>query len=74
MNKYKVGDVVIISSGQAGTIWHITDGIVAVILRCKDIWYGPEYEIRLPSSKKELKACPIELDKWKKKTIPPKFT
>lgn len=64
MNKYKAGDVVIVATGQAGTIYWITDE-VCVLLRCGDCWYGQEYEIRLPSSKKELKACPIEVkDRW----------
>lgn len=64
MNNYKAGDVVIVSTGQAGTIWFITDKEVGVWLRNGDIWYGQEYEIRFPSNKKELKACPIDVDRW----------
>lgn len=66
MNKYKPGDVVIVKTGQAGSIHWILPEEVCVLLRNGDIWYGPEYEIRFPSSKKELKACPIDVDKWKR--------
>lgn len=65
MNKYKPGDVVIVSTGQAGTVWMITHELV-VLLRNGDIWYGQEYEARFPSSKKELKECPVDLEKWKR--------
>lgn len=63
MDKYKPGDVVIVSTGQAGTVWFVTHEI-GVWLRNGDIWYGPEYEVRFPSSKKELRACPIDVDRW----------
>lgn len=66
MDKYKPGDVVIVKTGQAGTIWWILPHETCVLLRNGDIWYGAEYDIRFPSSKKELKSCPIDVDKWKR--------
>lgn len=66
MSKIKPGDVVIVSTNQAGTVWWIDGEEVAVMLRNKDIWYGFTYEARIPSSKEELDACVIDLDKWQK--------
>jgi hypothetical protein len=63
MSKFKEGDVVIVSTGQAGTVWFVTDE-VGVWLRNGDIWYGPEYSVRFPVNSKELKKCPIDVDKW----------
>lgn len=58
---YKPGDLVIVATGQCGTIWYITDKEIAVLLANLDIWYGPEYEVRFPSSEEELKACPKDV-------------
>lgn len=66
MSKIKPGDVVIVTTNQAGTVWWILDGEVAVMLRNKDIWYGKDYEARIPSSKEELEACVVDLEKWQK--------
>lgn len=66
MNSYREGDVVIVKTGQAGTVYWILPGEVCVLLRNGDIWYGPEYDVRLPSSKKELKNCPVNVDRWKR--------
>lgn len=54
---YKPGDMVIVSTGQCGTVWYITEKEVAVLLANMDIWYGAHYDVRLPSSEEELKAC-----------------
>lgn len=67
MSKYKYGDVVIVKTGQAGTVLHVNDKEMAVLLRNRDIWYGQEYDARFPSSKQELKACPIDVDKWEER-------
>ena len=66
MSKIKPGDVVIVSTNQAGTVWWIENGEVAVMLRNKDIWYGNDYEVRIPSSKEELDSCIVDLEKWQK--------
>lgn len=64
MNEYKEGDVVIVRTGQAGTVYWILPEEVCVLLRNGDIWYGTPYDVRRPSNKKELKACPIDVDRW----------
>lgn len=64
--KYKPGNVVIVSTGQAGTLWWITDKEIAVLLANGDIWYGQLYEIRLPQNDADLKACPRDVPKFVK--------
>lgn len=66
MKKLKPGNVVIVPTKQAGTVWWIEEE-VCVILRNGDLWYGPACDLRFPSSKEELAACPIDIDRWKKK-------
>jgi spermidine/putrescine-binding protein len=66
MKKYKPPQgVVIVSNGQAGTVWYTTESEVVVLLANGDIWYGPSYETRIPSSREELAACPRDINKWK---------
>ena len=66
MSKYKPGDVVIVATGQSGCVWTTENGEIAVILLNSDIWYGPEHDVRVPSSDEELKTCPLNIDKWTK--------
>lgn len=62
METYKPGNMVIVNTtGQCGTVWYITDKEVAVLLANRDIWYGDHWDVRLPSSDQELKACPRDV-------------
>lgn len=68
-DKVRIGDVVIVPTGQTGTLWTLNDDEICVILKNCDLWYGQEYEVRLPSSKKELKACVLNVDRWKGRKV-----
>ena len=48
MNDFVEGVVVIVGSGQAGTIVEVTGRDVWVLLRNGDVWVGPMNQIRLP--------------------------
>jgi len=57
----KLGTVVIVDSGQAGTIWWIEGQEICVGLANCDLWYGYEGQLRIPNNREELKACPKDL-------------
>lgn len=64
MSKYKPGNVVIVDTNQAGTIWWMEGQEVCVLLTCGDIWYGFGTQIRLPKNREELDTCPRELGRF----------
>ncbi len=59
------GDVVILNNtGQAGTLTEfLTSETVQVILRSLEIWHGPVSSCRLPQSREELDAAPLEVER-----------
>lgn len=63
--KHKPGNVVIVITGQAGTIWGI-DTQVAVLLQNGDIFYGNERECWEPTSPEELAGAVLNFDRFKK--------
>ena len=63
--KLKPGTVVMVMTGQAGTIW-AHDTQVAVLLQNGDIWYGIESGCWEPTSPEELAAAKQDFDRFKK--------
>jgi hypothetical protein len=51
--------VIVLSTGQCGTI-HWTNGEEAdVILRCLDVWHGQLKFLRVPADREETDRCPL---------------
>jgi preprotein translocase subunit YajC len=65
MKKFEIGDVVIVGTGQAGTIVSVGKNIEVLLIN-KDIWYGFESQVRYPQDAADLAACPLEFDKYSK--------
>jgi hypothetical protein len=65
VSKFKEGDVVMVSTCQAGTICGFINGVM-VLLQNKDIWYGKESECWEPTSPEELAAAKLDFDRFKK--------
>lgn len=65
MSEFKQGQVVIVDTGQAGTICGSINGVM-VLLRNGDIWYGKENLIRYPQDKDDLEAAILDFDRFKK--------
>jgi hypothetical protein len=66
MNDFKDGDVVIVNSGQAGTLIQ-TGKNVWVFLRNGNIWVGPIHNIRLPQDQADLDSCPLDVPREEEK-------
>jgi len=69
-DKMEIGDVVICETTQAGTIVQKDKEDTWVLLRNGDIWVGLSYNCRLPQSKEDLDACPINVKRLESKPIP----
>lgn len=59
----KTGDVVIVSTGQAGTIILNSADQFQVLLRNGEIWTGPSAQCRLPQDEADLAAAPIDVER-----------
>lgn len=57
----KLGTVVIVETGQAGTVWLIEGQEVVIGLANGDLYYGYLNQLRIPNNREELKACPKDL-------------
>ena len=57
------GTVVIVGTGQAGTIVEMGKD-VWVLLANYNLWIGPFHQIREPQSAEDLAACPLEVDRF----------
>lgn len=65
MNEFNEGMVVIVGTGQAGTIIGISSDQVSVLLANTDLWYGHKGLIREPQSAEDLSAAPFNVDRFK---------
>jgi len=65
---FEEGQVVIVSSSQAGTIIQI-DSSIWVFLANSDIWVGTEHEVRFPQDQADLDACPLNVERLEKPLI-----
>lgn len=64
MNEFVEGDVVIVGTGQAGTVVALGPQL-SVLLANGDMWHGPANMTRLPQDQDDLDAAPREIDKFK---------
>lgn len=69
MDDFEVGNVMICSTGQAGTIIEKIKRDVWILLRNGDIWIGPIGMCRLPQDEVDLNSCPIEVERLEPKII-----
>lgn len=69
MTDFVEGGVVIVSTGQAGTIVESIKRDVWVLLRNGDVWVGPTSHIRYPQDGEDLAACPINVERLEPKII-----
>jgi hypothetical protein len=58
------GSVVICGTSQAGTVVMNAKGDLMVLLTNGNIWFGPSSQCRLPQSREDLDACPLEVDRF----------
>jgi hypothetical protein len=63
--KHTPGTVVMVITGEAGTIW-ANDGQIAVLLQNGNIWYGNDRECWEPTSTEELAGAKQDFDRFKK--------
>ena len=61
--------VVIVSTGQAGTIMQSSAGQLWVLLRNYDVWTGDSNRVRLPQDQADLDACPVDVERLESKRI-----
>ena len=73
MDSFEEGNVVIVSTSQAGTLIQIVKNDVWVLLTNRDIWTGPLHGIRYPQDQADLDAAPLNVERLEeKRTIRPK--
>jgi hypothetical protein len=65
--KFKAGEVVIVSSGQAGTLADVIGKNVWVLLANGDVFVGEDYQIRYPQDKADLENCPLNVERLEPK-------
>lgn len=58
-----VNDVVIVSTGQAGTVFHSEKGMLHVLLANHDIWVGMAHQCYIPMNGEDLVA-PLNVDRF----------
>jgi hypothetical protein len=64
------GDVVIVSTGQAGTYMDDSEQGAMVFLANGDIWYGLYSIMRRPQDDADLAACPENFDRFAQREKP----
>lgn len=64
MRDFQEGDVVIVSTGQAGTYLGGTTENSWVLLANGDIWHGLINMLRKPQDQGDLEACPLDVDRF----------
>jgi preprotein translocase subunit YajC len=69
MSNFESGNVVIVNSGQAGTIVQITGKEVWVLLANGDVWTGVSHQLIFPQDEAHLAACPLNVERLEAKRI-----
>lgn len=62
MKDFVEGDVVIVVTGQAGTLVNFSQDSW-VLLANHDIWVGPKHNIRFPQDQADLDACIFNVER-----------
>jgi hypothetical protein len=63
MSEFIEGSVIIVSTGQSGTIIQKYDDLWVLLLN-NDIWVGPSNMCRFPQDEEDLKNCPLEVERF----------
>ncbi len=71
MGNFNDGDVIICSSGQAGTIAEIIGKDAWVLLANRDIWVGSLSQCRYPQDQADLDAAPLHVERTPAKMVRP---
>jgi hypothetical protein len=58
------GTVVVVDTGQAGTVIHASQTMLMVCLANSDMWYGAPSQAYLPTTREELDAAPLNIDRF----------
>lgn len=61
------GTVVIVATGQAGTVIQCDQQNVTVLLSNQCLWQGKRSQVYIPQSKEELDAAPVEIDRFEER-------
>lgn len=61
------GTVVIVSSGQAGTVVYCDQHNITVLLRNLCLWQGKRSQVYVPQSQEEVDAAPLEVDRFEER-------
>ena len=69
MDDFKEGSVVVVSTGQAGTISHLDGMEACVLLRNMELWHGMVNRLHFPQSQQHLDACPINVERVEEKRV-----
>lgn len=67
MKEFAEGEVIIVGSGQAGTVVEVDGSNVWVLLNNGDIWVGPFHQCRYPQNEEDLASCPINVERLEPK-------
>ncbi len=57
------GDIVIVLTGQAGSVIWLSGTEMSVLLRNGDIWTGPKRGVRHPQDAADLASCPVDVER-----------
>lgn len=73
MARFEQGTVVIIPTGQAGSVVddQQSDNLW-VLLRNGNIWHGADFQCREPQSQEDLDACPVDVDRFEERERAPR--
>ena len=58
------GTVVIVDTGQAGTVVQKTHGGIVVLLQNLNLWHGHPGKVYVPTTQEELDAAILEIDRF----------
>lgn len=61
------GHVVIVATGQAGTIVQLGGTDIWVLLNNHDVWVGSSKQVQFPQSREHLDACPIDVERFEER-------
>jgi hypothetical protein len=69
MDEFIEGTVIVVATGQAGTVIANIKRDVWVLLRNNDIWVGPTNHTRKPQDEADLASCPVEIERLEPKMV-----
>lgn len=61
------GTVVVVGTGQVGTVVHCDQQNVTVLLANLCLWYGKRSQVYIPQTTEELAAAPVEVDRFEER-------